>query len=109
LTGRQCAVSIQPPASGTLEERLGLPAIGRQVTCGERAVTQTEEEDPMERVPMNLHVKKNLRHKDVGNAPGNKITEVDIAKETSKGGVYAKRAQFAENAKKWKHPIKGKR
>jgi hypothetical protein len=27
----------------------------------------------------------------------------DIAKEKSKGGIYAKRAQFAENAKKWNH------
>ena len=33
----------------------------------------------------------------------------DIAKEKSKGGVFAKRAQFAENARKWNHPGKGKR
>jgi hypothetical protein len=56
---------------------------------------------------MKLHVKKNQLHKDVGKAPGDKITEADIAKEKSKGGVYAKRAQFAENAKKWNHPEKG--
>jgi len=54
-------------------------------------------------------VKKNQLHKDVGKAPGAKITEADIAKEKSKGGVYAKRAQFAENAKMWNHPGKGKR
>jgi hypothetical protein len=48
-------------------------------------------------------------HKDVGKAPGAKVTEADIAKEKSKGGVFAKRAQFAENAKKWNHPGKGKR
>jgi hypothetical protein len=47
-------------------------------------------------------------HKDVGKAPGTKITEVDIAKEKSKGGVFAKRAQFAENAKEWAHPGKAK-
>jgi len=32
----------------------------------------------------------------------------DIAKEKAKGGVFAKRAQFAENAKKWAHPGKDK-
>jgi len=54
-------------------------------------------------------VKKNQLHKDVGKVPGAKISEADIAKEKSKGGVYAKRAQFAENAKKWNHSGKGKR
>jgi hypothetical protein len=58
---------------------------------------------------MKLHLKKNRLHKDVGKAPGTKITEADIAKEKAKGGVYAKRAQFAENAKKWHHPGTGKR
>jgi hypothetical protein len=58
---------------------------------------------------MKLHLKKSRLHKDVGKASGAKITEADIAKEKSKGGVYAKRAQFAENAKKWNHPIKGKK
>jgi hypothetical protein len=48
-------------------------------------------------------------HKDLEKAPGAKVTEADIAKEKSKGGVFAKRAQFAENAKKWNHPAKGKR
>ena len=63
----------------------------------------------MTRAPMKLHLKKDQLHRDVGKAPGAKITEADIAKEKSKGGVFAKRAQFAENARKWRHPIKGKR
>jgi hypothetical protein len=63
----------------------------------------------MARTPMKLDLKKNQMHKDVGKAPGAKVTEADIAKEKSKGGVFAKRAQFAENAKKWKHPGKTKR
>ncbi|MCJ7451165.1 MAG: hypothetical protein MUO39_01640 [Steroidobacteraceae bacterium] len=63
----------------------------------------------MTRAAMKLHLKKDQLHRDVGKAPGSKITEADIAKEKSKGGVFAKRAVFAENARKWRHPIKGKR
>jgi hypothetical protein len=63
----------------------------------------------MARAPMKLHLKKNQLHKDVGKAPGVKLTTADIAKEKSKGGIYAKRAQFAENAKKWNHPGAGER
>ena len=63
----------------------------------------------MARAPMKLDLKKNQMHKDLEKAPGAKFTEADIAKEKSKGGVFAKRAQFAENAKKWNHPAKGKR
>ena len=63
----------------------------------------------MTRAPMKLNLKKNQMHKDVGKTSGAKITEADVAKEKSKGGVFAKRAQFAENAKKWRHPGKGKR
>jgi len=63
----------------------------------------------MARAPMKLDLKKNKMHKDLGKAPGAKITEADIAKEKSKGGVFAKRAQFAENAKKWNHSSEGKR
>lgn len=62
----------------------------------------------MARTSMKLNLKKGKMHKDVGKAPGAKITEADIAKEKSRGGVFAKRAQFAENAKKWNHPGKGK-
>lgn len=63
----------------------------------------------MARAPMKLHLKKNQLHEDVGKKPGTKITEADIAEEKSKGGIFAKRAQFAENAKKWNHPGKSKR
>ncbi len=63
----------------------------------------------MARAPMKLNLEKDKMHKDVGKAPGAKLTEADIAKEKSRGGVFAKRAQFAENAKKWNHPGKGKR
>ena len=63
----------------------------------------------MARAPMKLDLKKNQMHKDVGKALGAKVTEADIAKEKSKGGVFAKRAQFAENAKKWSHSAKGNR
>jgi hypothetical protein len=62
----------------------------------------------MARAPMKLDLKKNQLHKDIGKASGAKITEADIAREKSKGGVFAKRAQFAESAKKWNHPGKGK-
>jgi hypothetical protein len=63
----------------------------------------------MARASMKLHLKKNQLHKDLGKVPGVKLTSADIAKEKSKGGIYAKRAQFAENAKKWNHPGAGKR
>ncbi len=69
----------------------------------------TSEEDAMARAPMKLHLKKNQLHRDVGKPPGVRLTAADIAKEKSKGGVYAKRAQFAENAKKWDHAGAGKR
>jgi hypothetical protein len=62
----------------------------------------------MARALMKLHLKKNQLHKDVGKAPGAKITKADIATEKAKGGVFAKRAQFAENAKKWNHQSKAK-
>jgi hypothetical protein len=63
----------------------------------------------MARALMKLHLKKNQLHKDVGKAPGAKLTMADIVKEKSKGGIYAKRAQFAENAKKWNHAKAGGR
>ena len=59
--------------------------------------------------PMKLHLKKDQLHKDIGKVPGAKITAADIAKEKSRGGVFAKRAQFAENARRWNHAGKGKR
>ena len=63
----------------------------------------------MTRAPMKLQLKKNQLHEDVGKAPGAKITEADIAKEKAKGGVFTKRAQFAETAKKWNHSGNSKR
>jgi hypothetical protein len=57
----------------------------------------------MARTLMKLHLKKNQLHEDVGKASGAKITEADLAKEKARGGVFAKRAQFAENAMKWNH------
>jgi hypothetical protein len=48
-------------------------------------------------------VKKGQMHKDLGKSPDAKITGKDIAKEKAKGGVFAKRATFAQNAKKWHH------
>ena len=62
----------------------------------------------MARAPMKLNLKKDRMHRDLGKAPGTKLTKADIAKEKSKGGVFAKRAQFAENARKWHHPDAGK-
>jgi len=62
----------------------------------------------MARTLMKLHLKKNQLHKDVGKTPGAKITEADIATEKAKGGIYARRAQFAENEKKWNHQSKSK-
>jgi hypothetical protein len=53
------------------------------------------------RKPMDLKLKKGAMHKDVGKEPGEKITKADIAKEKAAGGVKAKRAVFAENARKW--------
>ena len=48
-------------------------------------------------------VKKGQMHTDLGKSPDAKITSKDIAKEKAKGGVFAKRATFAQNAKKWHH------
>ena len=48
-------------------------------------------------------IKKGQMHRDLGKAQDAKITEADISKERAKGGVFAKRAQFAENAKHFHH------
>ncbi len=55
------------------------------------------------RAPMHLHLKAGQLHTDLGKAPGSRLSEADLAREKAKGGVYARRAQFAENAKHWKH------
>ena len=58
------------------------------------------------RAPMTLHLKKGQMHRDLGKPPGTRLTEADLAEEKSKGGVYARRAQFAENARHWNHAPK---
>jgi len=55
------------------------------------------------RAPLALHLKKGQLHKDLGKRPGAKLTEADLKAEKSRGGVFARRAQFAENARHWKH------
>jgi hypothetical protein len=52
---------------------------------------------------MALHLKKGQLHKDLGKKPGTRLTEADLNAEKAKGGVFARRAQFAENARHWKH------
>jgi hypothetical protein len=52
---------------------------------------------------MALHLKKGQLHKDLGKRPGARLTEADLKSEKAKGGVFARRAQFAENARHWKH------
>ena len=52
---------------------------------------------------MALHLKTGQLHRDLGKAAGTRLTAADLATEKSKGGVYARRAQFAENARHWKH------
>ena len=42
-------------------------------------------------------------HRWLGKSESEPITEADIAKGKAAGGHPAKMAQFAENAKKWKH------
>ena len=56
------------------------------------------------RKPLSLHLKKGQLHRDLGKEPGTRLTEADLAAEKAKGGVYARRAQFAENARHWQHP-----
>ena len=55
------------------------------------------------RSPMTLRLKKGQLHRDLGKPPGSRLTEADLNAEKAKGGVYARRAQFAENARHWKH------
>ena len=47
-------------------------------------------------------IKEGQMHKDLGKSPGAAITSKDIAKEKAKGGIYEKRAVFAQNARKWR-------
>ncbi len=54
--------------------------------------------------PLELHLKKGALHKTLGVKPGEKIPESMLQKAlNSKNPLTRKRAQFAENAKKWNH------
>jgi hypothetical protein len=81
------------------------PARGFMPAC----TSSPSETSAMIRKPLDLKLKPHQLHRDVGKPAGEKLTEADLAVAKSKGGVYAKRAQFAENAKKRMHPIEGKR
>jgi hypothetical protein len=67
-----------------------------------KAVKKLTKEETVDEAPIG-HVKKGQMHADLGKSPDAKITDKDIAKEKAKGGVFAKRAVFAQNAKKWHH------
>jgi hypothetical protein len=55
------------------------------------------------RTPLKLKLKRGQLHKDLAKAPSARLTDADLAEEHAKGGVYALRAQFAENIRLWKH------
>ena len=55
------------------------------------------------------HIKKGQMHRDLGKAPGAAITDADISKERAKGGVFAKRANFAEESREGKFKPGGKK
>jgi hypothetical protein len=74
-----------------------------------RGSARQKEVIAMKPTPFRIHVEQRVLDDLQSRLQRTKITEADIAKEKSKGGVYAKRAQFAENAKKWNHPGKGKK
>lgn len=59
--------------------------------------------DHANRKPMKLHLKKGALHKEMGISKGEKIPVEALEKEKAKGGLAAKRANFALNARKWKH------
>lgn len=67
-----------------------------------KATNKLTKEETLDEAPIGS-VKKGQMHKDLDKSPDAKITSKDIAKEKAKGGVYAKRAVFAQNAKKWHH------
>jgi len=55
------------------------------------------------RAPLNMALKKGQLHRDLGKAPGTPLTLADLAAEKARGGIYARRAQFAANARHWTH------
>ena len=52
---------------------------------------------------LNLHLKKGALHKDLGISQDKSIPVKKLQKAKAKGGLEAKRAQFAINARKWNH------
>lgn len=60
------------------------------------------------RKPMNLHLKKGALHSSLGVKQGSKIPVSKIkAAESSSSPLLRKRAQFADNARKWQHKAEG--
>lgn len=58
----------------------------------------------MPKAKLNLHLKKGALHKALGVAQGHKISQAKLRKAiNSTSPLMRKRAQFAINAKKWKH------
>lgn len=56
------------------------------------------------REPMNLHLKKGGFHKWLGKAEDEPITEEDIRKGLDSDDDHVRKmAQFAKNARKWRH------
>lgn len=55
------------------------------------------------RPKMHLKLKKGALHKEMGVKAGEKIPVEALEEEKKKGGLAAKRAQFALNARKWSH------
>lgn len=57
----------------------------------------------MARPKMHLKIHAGGFHEWLGKKEGEPITSADIAKGKAAGGHAAKMAQFAENARHWKH------
>jgi hypothetical protein len=52
---------------------------------------------------MDIHVKEGGFHEWLGKDKDDPITDADIARGKAAGGHAAEMAQFAENAREWKH------
>ena len=61
-----------------------------------------EEPEP-KKGKLKLHLKKGALHREMGIKQGKKIPVAKLEAEKAKGGLAAKRAQFAINARKWSH------
>lgn len=62
-----------------------------------------DDEKAKKKGKLDIHVKKGALHKQLGVAEGTKLTTAQLDAAKAKGGLEAKRAQFAINARKWKH------